>query len=192
MSKKMDRLNVSSGLPGQYYDAETGNWNNGFRDYASQIGRYLQSDQIGLAGGINTYAYVRNTPIVRVDSWGLLDTNTLIGQYMIHYYQNVFNHTPANEAAAAAPGSGWARMSQFNSSFHQYGPDGGLNSKWVSKSGHCEAVYDGNGSLITDNINGGTYNYSSPDADPIGHIFQDVIPYLQWGNGPTIVSPGGN
>ena len=34
-------LNI--GLPGQYYDAETGYWNNGFRDYDSGIGRHILS-----------------------------------------------------------------------------------------------------------------------------------------------------
>jgi RHS repeat-associated protein len=38
-------------LPGQQFDVETGFNHNGFRDYVPNLGRYLESDPIGLAGG---------------------------------------------------------------------------------------------------------------------------------------------
>ena len=44
------------------------NWH---RFYDPGTGRYISADPIGLAGGINLYAYVQNDPVDWVDPWGL-------------------------------------------------------------------------------------------------------------------------
>ncbi len=58
-------------FPGQYFDVETGLYYNYFRDYSVELGRYIQSDPIGLSGGLNLYSYASNDPVEYIDEFGL-------------------------------------------------------------------------------------------------------------------------
>ncbi len=65
------RFELHLRFPGQYYDAETRLHYNYFRNYEPLTGRYIESDPIGLAGGISTYAYAASSPMVYFDPLGL-------------------------------------------------------------------------------------------------------------------------
>ncbi|KUZ74498.1 hypothetical protein WI36_13610 [Burkholderia ubonensis] len=56
--------------PGHWLEREIGLHYNRFRSYSPTLGRYLQSDPMGQAGGINLYAYPSN-PVVSIDVLGL-------------------------------------------------------------------------------------------------------------------------
>ena len=57
-------------FPGQAYVAAAGLHGIGRRDYNPATGRYLESDPIGLAGGLNPYAYAGGNPVSAIDPQG--------------------------------------------------------------------------------------------------------------------------
>ena len=80
-------------FPGQYFDQETQTHYNVNRDYDPAIGRYIQSDPIGLAGGVNTYGYVGGNPLSYIDSLGLKTTILIGGDHWYGHAALMLNGT---------------------------------------------------------------------------------------------------
>jgi RHS repeat-associated protein len=59
------------GFPGQYFDSEDGLYHNGARDYDAALGRFIESDPMGLGGGVNSFAYAGGNPISNIDVTGM-------------------------------------------------------------------------------------------------------------------------
>jgi RHS repeat-associated protein len=77
-------------FPGQYYDTESGLNYNMMRDYDPTLGRYIQSDPIGLRGGNNLYAYAGSTPLKFIDMYGLV---VYVGEHGAFFGWVPANHT---------------------------------------------------------------------------------------------------
>ncbi len=84
-------------LPGQYYDKETGMHYNYFRDYDPLIGRYIESDPIGLNGGYNTYVYAYGNPVYMTDPSGLLPPGPAPEGCSWHFYEDTLKYVPTSE-----------------------------------------------------------------------------------------------
>ena len=116
-------------------DQETGTNYNYFRDYDASIGRYVQSDPIGLRGGINTYAYVNGKPLASTDSTGLDPFDNSSGPsrpYIPGPFDILFPGTPANDQFVAGVSRLFDKIKDFCKS----------ESPEEKKKSNCQALKD--------------------------------------------------
>ncbi|HAT7515580.1 TPA: DUF4150 domain-containing protein [Kluyvera ascorbata] len=140
-------------FPGQYEDVESGLYYNRFRYYDCESGQYVCADPIGLRGGLNLYAYVKN-PLTWIDPLGLAGCSA--------------QFKSRNEAFRAAKRDAGIPMNQQ--------PDRIFNSKTVFYGDHRNIpmtdsrknpIFDSNGNQVW------TREYQFTRADGTKIIIQD-------------------
>ena len=70
-TKVAGSTDVDFGFTGHWNHEESGLYLTHYRAYDSSLGRWLSTDPIGVAGGINLYSYVKNMSTMAVDRLGL-------------------------------------------------------------------------------------------------------------------------
>ena len=65
---------------GQYADSESNLFQNGYRSYAPALGRYSQSDPIGLGGGWSRFGYANANPLKFTDALGLMGGGSAVNK----------------------------------------------------------------------------------------------------------------
>jgi RHS repeat-associated protein len=170
------RLTLNLRFPGQYFDAETGLYYNYFRNYDPMTGRYIQSDSIGLAGGLNTYGYVGGRPLSYIDPFGL---EILLQTHPVAFGENHSKLTivPQNQER-------WRNDPRFNNELPDgrvyatvgAGPEGFMGETLISNINRARDLIM-NGNVFSRSIF--TMSCPSPEAEDrvISNFFQTDANY---------------
>ncbi len=114
--------------------------------YGAASARYVQSDPIGLEGGVNTYVYVANNPLIYVDFEGLykyadpsipLVTDPRMNQFLL-----CLDSCTGNEQTLTATTNGkHADPGHASGTSVDIRPTGTPSKQFFCCSGNCDAPY---------------------------------------------------
>ncbi|MBN7135125.1 hypothetical protein A7A76_10175 [Lysobacter enzymogenes] len=127
---------------GQRLDPISGLIYNYFRDYDPATGRYVQSDPIGMQGGLSTFAYTESTPLSSIDPFGLA---TAVVQSPTYPTRGFIRPTAAElSLALRALLAGGATASAYatGGALLLYSPSLGVASCETMGAGACARMYN--------------------------------------------------
>ncbi len=175
---------LSHRFPGQYRDHESGLYYNYYRYYDPSTGRYITSDPIGLEGGVNTFGYAYQNPLMYSDQTGLI-----VWPYTDkHRQRNRNNKCPKTPPVGmcTVDGDGY-----FDENGKQWYPDdptaaaifhGGNNGfrGGDGSGGGSQCFYNPTSdNPVRTGGDQGTYDYSNPDeSGKWDHFWDDVFPHF--------------
>jgi RHS repeat-associated protein len=134
-------------FPGQYFDDETGLHYNYFRDYDSTIGRYVESDPVGLWAALSTYPYGNSNPLMVFDPYGLFGMDDVFGAV----YHVTGGWTPSQTVVDLSAGFGDGIVDVLSFGYVELGDvrqrlgiDGGVDEcSWIYRGGHFAGATSG-------------------------------------------------
>jgi uncharacterized protein RhaS with RHS repeats len=99
------------------------------------LGRFISEDPIGLAGGVNSFAYVSNNPQNSIDPSGLYEID--VHYYLTYYLASRNKCFTDEEARKIADGDQWTDEDEN----HRPGP--GRNDKEMRQNADYHALHEG-------------------------------------------------
>jgi RHS repeat-associated protein len=146
------KLAFDERFPGQRVDAVSRLHRNGHRNYAPELGRYVEADPIGLHGGANLYAYVAGNPLRWTDRRGLSVEGSEI---LVPTEESMHFPTPKPKSKEVCEAI--KRLAEYEK--RMGGKDAYARSVLRFGDGSTLSVYDGNVGP-TETVDGFDFNYA--------------------------------